>query len=681
MEVRAGMSNNGPTTYIESLGIYLPANETSSESRVAGIRSGIRVPLERLTGIKSTRRASPGEYSFDLACRAIERCLERSCYDAEDIGLLISCNICKIDFEGFVFPMEPNTATRLRKTMGFRNALAFDVNNACAGMFTAILIADSILHTTGIEAAVVVSGEYASHASDAAQLEIESLSDSRLACLTLGDSGAAVLLARSPDGKAGFQHIDLFTLGVHSSLCRSAPAKAAGKGGVMMADSIQLLKIGTLETALHFIDSIHEYGWSPEEVDHVIGHQVSKGCIDMFLREVNVRLNGSKLARKKVIDNLANRGNTATTTHFVALHDQIEADRIGSGERVVFSVTASGLTAGTALYVLDDLPSRLRSGAKQLASKAPTADHPTLQAPRTVSVAAIASTRSRQATPKNTEEIALLAAETCLANAPCPRESIDILIFVGVFKSGFLAEPSYASILAGGLFPNASSRPGGHAPLAFDVHHGPNGFLAACEILRTMVGRRGLGAGLVIAAEFEDNRLLSEYPVVGLAEVASAAVITAPGPSGMQIEDIRFFSFEEYSDRFRVDTRYVSPVHVCSQVQDDYKASLRDCIVRAVKAYLPRTGRGLEDFDRFYLPQLSSEFLYELAQDLGVSRERVVDVTVAGRDLYTSSLTCALEQVKPESDGGRGISLAVSAGGGINVACAVVSYQPGGIES
>jgi hypothetical protein len=71
------VTDNRPTTCIESIGIYLPPNETSSESRVAGIKNRIRVPLERFTGIKSTRRVGPGEYSFGLACRAIERSLER----------------------------------------------------------------------------------------------------------------------------------------------------------------------------------------------------------------------------------------------------------------------------------------------------------------------------------------------------------------------------------------------------------------------------------------------------------------------------------------------------------------------------------------------------------------------------------------------------------------------------
>jgi 3-oxoacyl-[acyl-carrier-protein] synthase III len=664
------------TTYIESLGVYLPPNETSSESRVAGIRARIRVPLERFTGIKSTHRVQPDEYSYDLACRAIESSLRRSSFGVEDIGLLIACNISKYDREGFVFPIEPNTATCLRKALGFKNAIAFDINNACAGMFTGILVADCLLHMTDIQAALVVSGEFISHLSEAAQREITSLLDPRLACLTLGDSGAAVVLARSGDTAVGFQHIEMLTLGAYSSLCRSSPAGGSEAGAVMFTDSSELLRVGSLETASHFLQSLHNHGWGLETIDHVIPHQVSKRGTDSLVRQINSRLNGVKLPRSKVVDNLTTRGNTATTTHLVALHDHIENRRIGSGDRVVFSLTASGLTVGTALYVLDDLPARLRNGrptGKPAVANGHMSSASGMRAPESVSVASVATTRSRQHAPASTEEIALAAAEACLAQAPCRRQDIGMLLFTGVFKSGFLAEPSYASILAGKLFPGPRSGAGDPAALAFDLHDGPNGFLTACEILRTMVGRRRLRAGLVIAAEFDDNRLLDGYPTLGIAEIASAAVIMGPGSPGAQVGDCQFFTFDEYADSFRADAMGVKPVHVCFQACANYQASLRACVGRAIRAYLARTGRKLADFDQFYFPQISPEFLDALGHDLDIAPERIADVTLAGKDLYTSSLPCILENSIRAGLGGSGkVCLAVSAGPGINVGCAVI---------
>jgi len=665
-----------PTTYIESLGIYLPPIEISSARRVAGIRSGIRVPLERFTGIKSIRNVQADEFSFDLACRAIESSLRHSSFRAEDIGLLIACNISKYDREGFVFPIEPNTATCLRKALGFRNAFAFDINNACAGMFTGILVADCILHMTDIRAAMVVSGEFITHISDAAQREISSFTDPLLACLTLGDSGAAVVLARSGDKAIGFQSIDLLTLGIYSSLSRGSPAGEGDTGAVMVTNSKELLRVGSLEAARHFVKSIHKQGWSPDAIDHVIGHQVSVGSLDSCARQINSQLNGTKLDRQKVVNNLAHRGNTATTTHLVALNDRMQNGNIGPGDRVAFCMAASGLTVGTALYVLDDLPSRVRNNGPptpKVAGYEKPAPMSGLVAPKAVSIASVTTTRSRPQVPLSTEQIALEAAEACLAQAPCCKQDIGMLLFIGVFKGGFLAEPSYAAILAGSLFSSSHSNAGDPVALAFDLQAGPNGFLMGCEILRTMFGRRQIRAGLVIAAEFDDNRLLDGYPTLGLAEIASAAVIMEPGKSGVQVSDCQFFTFDEYADSCRADLIACKTAHISLQVCQDYLAKLSICLRRAIQMYLGRTGMKLAEFDEFYFPQISSAFLDAVALDLAIPRERVSDVTVEGRDLYTSSLPCILEASLLSGLAGSGkVCLCVTAGPGINIGCAVL---------
>lgn len=666
------MQDNARTTYIESLGVYLPSTEVSSETRAAGVKTRIRIPLERFTGIKSTRHVQKDEYSIDLACRAIERCLRNSSFRAEDVGLLIACNISKYDQPGFVFPIEPNTATSLRKALGFKNALAFDLSNACAGIFTAILVADCLLHQTDIKTAVIVSGEYISHLAETAQREISSFSDSRLACLTLGDAGAAVLLARSPDAKIGFQHIGIHTLGAHSWLCRSVPTT---EGAIMFTESAELLRVGTPEVANQFTRSLRENGWGLDTIDHLIPHQISKRAVDGFLRHVNAGLNGSGLPARKVINNLAKRGNTATTSHMVALHDHIENERIGPGDRLAFVMAASGLTVGTALYVIDELPTRLRKDQAADKAAAGRGETPTPTAPSgggAVSIASIATTRGRRQTPSSTEEMALQTAEDCLAQAPCDRQDIGVLIFAGVFKSGFVGEPSYASMLAGKLLPHAETCNGGGTPLAFDLHDGANGFLTACEILRSMTARRKIRAGLVIAAEFDNNRLLPGYPGLGIAEIASAAVVMPPSGPGPQISNCRSFSFDEHADSFRANLVCISPAHVKLQVQQDYEARLRSSILRALKCYLPSTGRTLADFHEFYFPQVSSAFLTALGDELQIPRQRIVDVAGAG-DLYTSSLPCVIEHVMQSGRGqSERVCLAVSAGPGINVGCAII---------
>ena len=113
------------------------------------------------------------------------------------------------------------------------NALAFDVTNACAGTFTALHLVDVLLRRGAIRRALVVSGEYITHLTLAAQREIEGFMDPRLACLTLGDSGVAMILEQAPSATVGFQEIDLYTLGKYHNLC-VAKASAHPEGGAAL---------------------------------------------------------------------------------------------------------------------------------------------------------------------------------------------------------------------------------------------------------------------------------------------------------------------------------------------------------------------------------------------------------------------------------------------------------------
>ena len=186
-------------TVIESLGIYLPPKEVSTEEVVQGCARRVRLPLQRLTGISSRRMAGEVEFSIDLAKKAVARCLARSRYRPADIDLLICCNISRYDGPVRV-SFEPSTAIKLKDHFGFDQAVALDVTNACAGLFTGIYIADSLIKQDSFKRCMVVSGEYITHLTQTAQREIKDFLDSRLACLTLGDAGAALILEKSADG-------------------------------------------------------------------------------------------------------------------------------------------------------------------------------------------------------------------------------------------------------------------------------------------------------------------------------------------------------------------------------------------------------------------------------------------------------------------------------------------------
>ncbi len=55
---------------------------------------------------------------------------------------------------------EPATSVRLKRRLGLRNsALAIDLSNACAGMWTGVYLLEKLNRTGEVQRGIVVSGE------------------------------------------------------------------------------------------------------------------------------------------------------------------------------------------------------------------------------------------------------------------------------------------------------------------------------------------------------------------------------------------------------------------------------------------------------------------------------------------------------------------------------------------
>ena len=190
-----------------------------------------RWDLEKLTGVRERRVVGKDEFALDLAVKAAEKALAMSKYDAGEIGLIISCSISRLCDREKVFCFEPSMASQIKRRIGASGAMTFDVVNACAGMFTGIYIMDSMIRAGVVKTGIVVSGESITHLADQATKEIRSSFDGQLASLTVGDSGAAVIMEGSRGGNVGFHNLDMITVPEHSGLCVAHPSKKGRRRG------------------------------------------------------------------------------------------------------------------------------------------------------------------------------------------------------------------------------------------------------------------------------------------------------------------------------------------------------------------------------------------------------------------------------------------------------------------
>ena len=665
---------------IESLGVYLPHKVVSTEEILAGCRVPLRFPLERITGIQYRHVAGDNEFSVDLARHAILDCLSRSRYKPEEIDLVVSCDTSHST--GFLeHSAEPATALKLRHDFGLCNALAFDVTNACAGIFTALVVVQSLLETGAIANALVVSGEHITHLVRTAQLEIENFRDPRLACLTLGDAGVALMLEASPHASAGFEPITLETLGQHSSLCIGKQTDRSHGGAIMLTESGELARIAIEESVNHTLGALQSHGWFPAAFQHCIMHQTAKLAVDEVVKVLNRKAGQCVLHARNTINNLKRRGNTATTTHFVALMDHVRAGRIDSGERVLFGIAASGVTSGTALYTLDDLPDRVRGETRsRQAAQGRNGHAANGHAPRSrhrVKIESVGLLPEAEGVPGDAISMLTAASRSCLNHSRYARNEIELVINAGVYRNDFLSEPAVAALVAGNLLADDPDQSSGAARmLAFDLTNGALGALEACFVASQMIASGKVRMALVMAAEIEVNKGLGPDRALGLEETGSAMILDGSADDGPGFGSFLFESYTRHLHSFASHSAVTEGrTSLSFERNESFEASCIDCIIKTVDRLLQQEGLDRQKLAVALPPFPSSTFVLRLADALEIPHDRMVRPPAGAKDLYTSSLAFAIDDVRRRHRVRPGdVGLIIGIGSGIQVGCATYYF-------
>jgi 3-oxoacyl-[acyl-carrier-protein] synthase-3 len=334
---------------VASVGRHLPRTTLTTAELMATTRHRTRIDLERLTGIRERRVSVGDEDTLSLATAAARDCLARSTISPGDVDVVVSCSITKYR-GGLVQWLEPTTAQAVARAIGATGATTFDLSNACAGMLTGVFVLDNWIRTGLVRRGLVVSGEYISQLGRNAARHVRSILSSELASLTLGDAGAAVLLDRAGPGQPGITMAAFTTIAEHSRLCLAHPARR-DPGARMSTKARAIHRVAIADTPLVLREVLDAAGVGVADIDHVIPHQTSARAIRKGAAEVGRALGADPVPPVVTVDHY---GNTASTTHFVALADELRAGRVRSGDRVALLAQASGLELGVILLTVDD---------------------------------------------------------------------------------------------------------------------------------------------------------------------------------------------------------------------------------------------------------------------------------------------------------------------------------------
>ncbi len=667
--------NTTVNSVIESIGAYLPPTKVTTKEVLAGCANHVRVPLERLTGIKSRHFAGETEFSIDLARKAVQDCLHSSIIPAAEFDLLICANISRWDAPNVV-SYEPSTAAVLKREFGFKAAQAYDISNACASMWTAVYVVDSLIRAGAIKSAMVVSGEYISHLTRVAQKEIVDYLDPQLASLTLGDAGMALAMTASNNPDAGFRDIEIYTLSRYSRFCIAKPTDKAHGGAAMHTDAVKVTASVVPHAATHAEQMLRRSGEHLKQINHIIPHQTSRLTMQDALREIATRFDTE--CGDQLINNLAERGNTASTAHFLALRDSIDNSRVNPGDKILFAISGSGQTTGSALYTCDDLPARHRMNGSAPPRKAlaPVEVGSTLAMPFCIeSIAQVTPVEGEQ---PDTLKMLGQAARGCLEQSQFSTAEIELLVSTGVYRTEYLTEPALAALLAGDLEMNDSREVDDeNKTLAFDLLNGPAGFLNACHMVSEMARAGRVERAMIVASEIENNAIIEPDNLLGLREMGSAVILheSEDGETGFQA--FRFDQYDEHADKHRVVCKWNAEgkTYLDINIADDYHETLVECVARSVESFLREQHLELGGLKYLLPPQVSSEFAASLAKRLQAPTGLIVDVATEGLDYATSSTAAGMQAVMNREDTSPGdLGLVVNAGSGIQVACALYQF-------
>ncbi len=344
-------------TRFEALGAYLPATVQATAELMAGMTAASADDLEGFTGIRNRRVRDADQDSLALALLAAKNCLARSRYRAEQLDVIVSTSISRArndEVGGYRIYFEPAFSLWIKRAIGAHGALHFDLSNACAGMMTGVMLLDRMIKAGIVRSGMVVSGECITPIAETATREVRDARDPQLASLTVGDSGAAVIIDRSEDERDRIHYIELVTCAEYALMCLGMPSDQQ-PGMAMYANNLELHSRHRIKLWPAFLaDVLARRGatFASERFDHVIHHQVGTLAMHLFSKVAGPEL-GHEVPRS--LSCVEEYGNTATTSHFVVLDHHLRQGRIQRGNKILFVPAASGIVTGCVSATISSL--------------------------------------------------------------------------------------------------------------------------------------------------------------------------------------------------------------------------------------------------------------------------------------------------------------------------------------
>ena len=324
--------------YIKAISYYLPEKIVTNEELLKEFPEWSVDKVAQKVGVNSRHVAQEGETAGDMAEKAALQLFKEYSIDPKSIDFIILCTQSPDYFL-------PSTACILQDRLGIpTSAGAFDYNLGCSGCIYGLAMAKGLISAGIAKNVLLLTAETYNkylHPSDKSNRSI------------FGDGAAACLISTE-----GFAEIGEFVLGTDGSgykhlIVETGASRKKEKTGVESIDddghirredylymdgsAIFNFTLDAVPTMMKQV--LEKNNIEKDQIDYYVFHQANKFMLNT-IRKVCV------LPKDKFYINLAETGNTVSSTVLIGLKDCITNKIIKTGDNVMISGFGVGLSWG-----------------------------------------------------------------------------------------------------------------------------------------------------------------------------------------------------------------------------------------------------------------------------------------------------------------------------------------------
>ena len=231
----------------------------------------------------------------------------------------------------------PSTACLLQSRLDIHGCPAFDIQAVCTSFVYALSVADQFMRTGMVKTALMVGAETFSRIIDWTD---------RNTCVLFGDGAGAVVLQRDTAPGICSTHIHADgdyanLLHVPSGVSNNLAAVQEGRAYVEMAGS-EVFKVAVNTLGRIVDETLEANGLEKSDIDWLVPHQANNRIIAATAKKLRMPMD-------KVVQTVAEHGNTSAASIPLALDVAVRDGRIKSGDTLLLEGFGGGFTWGSAL--------------------------------------------------------------------------------------------------------------------------------------------------------------------------------------------------------------------------------------------------------------------------------------------------------------------------------------------